>query len=68
MHPAGCKTTITTGEGPQTHALGRAVSGIGCVCMYIYIYIYIKVKQSRYKHGVAPRVPEVRFQDFMTMA
>ena len=38
-----------------------------CVCMYVYIYIcmyvcvyvcmYVKVKQSRYRPGVAQRVP-----------
>jgi hypothetical protein len=27
------------------------------ICVYIYIYIYIKVKQSRYRPGVAQRVP-----------
>ena len=27
------------------------------IYIYIYIYIYIKVKQSRYRSGVAQRVP-----------
>jgi len=58
MHLAGCKTTITAGERPQTHALGSTALGIGSVC------VCMKVKQSRYRHGVAQRVPEVKVPRF----
>jgi hypothetical protein len=33
---AGFEPTISAGEGPQTHALDRAVTGTGT--SYIYIY------------------------------
>jgi len=29
MPPVGFEPTISTGERPQTHALGRAANGIG---------------------------------------
>jgi len=30
MHPRGFEPTISVGERPQTHALGRTATGIGC--------------------------------------
>jgi hypothetical protein len=54
MPPSRFESTIPTNERPQGHALDPAAARIS---LYIYIYIYIKVKQSRYRPGVAQRVP-----------
>jgi hypothetical protein len=45
----------TTFELPQLEDV--CVIVCVCVCVYIYIYVYIKVKRSRYRPGVAQRVP-----------
>jgi hypothetical protein len=50
MPPVGFRPTISAGELPQTYALDRAATGTGS-------YQGKKVKQSRYRPGVAQRVP-----------
>jgi hypothetical protein len=38
MLSAGFEPTISASDGPQTHALGRAATGIG---IYLFIYLFI---------------------------
>jgi hypothetical protein len=58
MTLAGFEPVIPASERPQTHALDRAIIGIG-----IHLFNKRGKKQSRYKPGVAQKVKVPRFHD-----
>jgi hypothetical protein len=48
MPPVGFEPTIPASERPQTHDLGRAVTGIGVIC-YLFAEIVLKFNSDSYK-------------------